>query len=95
MCYNLIKTKRRKTMAKKSITSFYDNLPWIAKIIIQAVLGAVVGGVYRILKFVESKNILTLIMAILGLVTGIGNLIFWIIDLFTMITTNKISFFAD
>lgn len=82
-------------MAKKSITSFYDNLPWIAKIIIQAVLGAVVGGVYRILKFVESKNILTLIMAILGLVTGIGNLIFWIIDLFTMITTNKISFFAD
>lgn len=82
-------------MAKKSITSFYDNLPWIAKIIIQAVLGAVVGGVYRILKFVESKNILTLIMAILGLVTGVGNLIFWIIDLFTMITTNKISFFAD
>ena len=82
-------------MAKKSITSFYDNLPWIAKIIIQAVLGAVVGGVYRILKFVESKNILTLIMAILSLVTGVGNLIFWIIDLFTMITTNKISFFAD
>ena len=82
-------------MAKKSITSFYDNLPWIAKIIIQVILGAVVGGVYRILKFVESKNILTLIMAILGLVTGIGNLIFWIIDLFTMITTNKISFFAD
>ena len=82
-------------MAKKSITSFYDNLPWIAKIIIQVILGAVVGGVYRILKFVESKNILTLIMAILGLVTGIGNFIFWIIDLFTMITANKISFFAD
>ncbi len=82
-------------MAKSSLTATYESLPKIAKILIQIILGAVVGGVYRIVKFLETKNIVTLVVGILALFTGIGNGIFWIIDLVTEITSNKITFLAD
>lgn len=82
-------------MANNSITASYEALPKILKIILQIILGAFVGGIYRILRFLETKNIVTLVVGIIALVTGIGNLIFWIIDLVTEITSNKITFFAD
>ena len=39
----------------------YDNLPWIARLIIVIVFGAIVGGIYRIVKFLENKNTKTLL----------------------------------
>ena len=36
-----------------------------------------------------------LVVGILVLVTGIGNLIAWIVDLFTLVTSNKYTYFAD
>ena len=81
-------------MAKKyPYTDAYENLPKIAKILIQLILGSVVGGVYRIVRFLETKNIVTLIVGILNFV-GLG-LIFWIIDLVTEITGNRITVLAD
>lgn len=80
-------------MANNSITAQYEALPKIVKVIIQLFLGAVVGGVYRILRFLETKNIVTLVVGILNFV-GLG-FIFWIIDLITEITSNKISVLAD
>ena len=82
-------------MAKSTLTATYEALPKIAKIIIQIILGGIVGGVYRIIRFTETKNVVTLVVAIVGLVTGIGNLVLWVLDLFTEITENKITFFAD
>ena len=82
-------------MAKSTLTATYEALPKIAKIIIQIILGGIVGGVYRIVRFTETKNVVTLVVAIVGLVTGIGNLVLWVLDLFTEITENKITFFAD
>ena len=82
-------------MANNSLTAAYEALPKIAKIIIQLVLGAVVGGVYRIVRFLETKNIVTLVVGILVLVTGVGNFIAWIVDLVTEITSNRITVFAD
>ena len=76
-------------------TGAYEALPKIAKVIIQLLLGAIVGGIYRIVRFLETKNIVTLVVGILVLVTGIGNLIAWIVDLVTEITQNKISVLAD
>ena len=76
-------------------TGAYEALPKIAKVIIQLLLGSVVGGIYRIVRFVETKNVVTLVVGILVLVTGIGNLIAWIVDLVTEITSNKISVLAD
>lgn len=77
------------------LTETYESLPKIAKIIIQLLLGSVVGGVYRIVRFVETKNVVTLVVGILVLCTGVGNLVAWIVDLITEITKNRITVFAD
>ena len=80
-------------MASNSLTKSYESLPKIIKIIIQIILGALVGGIYRIVKFLETKNIVTLVVGILNFV-GLG-LIFWIVDLVTEILYNKITVLAD
>ena len=79
----------------QSITQMYEDLPKIVKILLQIFLGGVIGGVYRILRFVETKNIVTLVVGILCLVTGVGNFIAWVIDLITEITSNRITVLAD
>ena len=80
-------------MANNTLTATYESLPKILKIILQIFLGAIVGGVYRIVRFLETKNIVTLVVGILNFV-GLG-LVFWIVDLVTEITSNKITFLAD
>jgi len=81
--------------SKTPYTDAYEALPKIAKIIIQLFLGAFVGGIYRIVRFVETKNVVTLVVGILVLVTGVGNFVAWIVDLITEITQNKITVLAD
>ena len=82
-------------MENKSLTATYEALPNIAKIILQILFGSLIGGVYRIIRYTETKNTITLVVGILALVTGIGNLIAWIVDLVTEFTTNRITVFAD
>lgn len=77
------------------ITEMYENLPKLAKILLQIFLGGVIGGIYRILRFFETKNIVTLVVGILVLVTGVGNFIAWVVDLITEITKNRITVLAD
>ena len=79
-------------MANTSITAAYENLPKIVKVLLQLFLGSIIGGIYRIIRFVETKNILTLVAGVLNFV-GLG-FIFWIVDLITEIFSNKISVFA-
>ena len=76
-------------------TQKYEELPKIVKIILQIFLGGLIGGIYRIIRFVETKNVVTLVVGILVLVTGIGNLIAWIVDLITEILQNRITVLAD
>ena len=82
-------------MASSSITGAYEALPKIVKLILQFFFGGVIGGVYRIIRFFETKNLLTLIVGILCLVTGIGNLIAWIVDFITELLSNKITVLAN
>lgn len=77
------------------ITETYENLPKIAKILLQIFFGGFIGGIYRILRFTETKNIVTLVVGILCLVTGVGNFAAWIVDLVTEITKNRITVLAD
>lgn len=77
------------------MTASYEALPKIVKIILQLLLGSLIGGIYRIVRFVETKNIVTLVAGILVLVTGIGNLVAWIVDLVTEITSDRITVLAD
>ena len=80
---------------KKTITGAYEALPKIVKILLQLFLGSVIGGIYRILRFLETKNVVTLVAGILVLVTGVGNFIAWIVDLYTEITKDRITVLAD
>ncbi len=82
-------------MSNKSLTASYNELPLILRIIIQLIGGAIVGGVYRILKFLETRNLATLIVGLLATFTGIGNVIAWVVDLITLIINGKYTVFAD
>lgn len=79
----------------KTLTAKYEELPKIAKILLQLFLGALIGGIYRIIRYTETKNIVTLIVGIVVLITGVGNFIAWVVDLVTEITSNKIKVLAD
>ena len=81
--------------SSKGLTAAYEALPKIVKIILQLFFGWLIGGIYRIVRFVEKQNIVTLVVGILCLVTGIGNFIAWIVDLITEITSNRITVLAD
>ena len=82
-------------MASTSLTKTYEELPKIAKILIQIFLGAIVGGIYRIVKYFETKNVVTLVVGLLVTFTGIGNAIAWVVDLVTEILHNRITVLAD
>ena len=77
------------------ITESYEGLPKILKLILQFFFGWLIGGVYRIIRFTETKNIITLIVGLVVLFTGIGNFIAWIVDFVTELLNNRISVLAD
>lgn len=79
---------------KKTLTGAYEALPKLAKIIIQILTGYVFGGVYRILRYFEKKNTVTLVIGILALIPPI-DFIFWIVDLYTEVTKDRITVLAD
>ncbi len=74
-------------------TEKYDALEKWIKIVAQVILGALISGVYRILRYLETKNIVTLVLGILCFF-GLG-FVFWVIDLVTTVTQNKITVFAE
>ena len=83
-------------MAKKtSLTKTYNELPLLLRIIIQVIGGVVVGGIYRIVRYFETKNVITLVVGLLVTFTGVGNIIAWIIDLVTLIMNGKYTVFVD
>ena len=74
-------------------TEQYEALPQIAKILLSLFAGGIVGGIYRILRYTETKNTTTLIIGVLCFVL-IGGII-GIIDLITEIMYNRITVLAD
>lgn len=79
----------------KSFTEMFEELPKIAKILLIIFVGGIIGGVYRILRYCETKNTVTLVVGILWFVTGSFFGIGWIVDLVTEITKDRITVFAD
>lgn len=77
------------------ITKAFDDLGKILRLVILILFGSVVSGVYRIIKYFETKNTTTLIVGLLGTFTGIGNLVLWAVDIFTTVVSDEISFLAD
>ena len=78
-------------MAKKStFTASYEALPKIVKLILQFFFGWAIGGIYRILRFVENSNMQNLIVGILALIPGI-DAAFWIVDFITELLNDRIT----
>lgn len=73
----------------------YDSLSFIVRFVIQLFLGFVVGGLYRIFKFFDTNNIVTLVVGLLVTFSVVGNGIIWIVDLVTTLVHGKITVFAD
>ncbi|NLB85407.1 MAG: hypothetical protein GX794_04760 [Acholeplasmataceae bacterium] len=66
------------------------NPKWLK--VLLAVLIGIFWNLYRIVKSIGDKNILGIILGIILLVTG-GFAILWIIDIVTLILSNKIIWF--
>ena len=82
-------------MASSSLTKEYNKLPKIARILLQLFLGYIISGVYRVIKYTETKNIVTLVVGIVALFTGVGNFVFWLVDLVTVILNDGYTVLAD
>lgn len=83
-------------MSDLKITESYNKLGKIIRLVLQFFFGYIISGVYRIVKYVENqKNILTLVIGILCLVTGIGNAIAWVVDFITLLLHDKYVYFAE
>lgn len=78
-----------------SLTESYDSLPLLLRVLLQLIGGVIVGGIYRIARYLETKNIVTLVVGILATFTGIGNVIAWIVDFVTLILNGKYTVFVD
>ena len=80
---------------KKTLTKQYDELPLILRVILQIIGGVIVGGIYRLVRYFETKNLTTFIVGIICTFTGVGNLIAWVVDLVTLIINGKYTVFVD
>ena len=71
-----------------NITKTFDELPLIVKILLALPFLDIVWVVYRLIKSVEKKNTLGIVLAIVLLVFGIPFL--WLVDIITLIVSNKV-----
>lgn len=75
------------------IIETFESLPKWAKVVLLVFVG-LICPIYRILKYLETKNTNTLIAGILALIPFVGTII-QVIDIITEVTDNKIKFFAE
>jgi uncharacterized membrane protein HdeD (DUF308 family) len=80
---------------KKTLTRQYDELPFILRLLIQIIGGIVVGGIYRLVRYTESKNTVTLVFGILFTFTGVLNIFAWVIDIASLILYKKYAILVD
>ncbi len=71
-----------------NITKTFDELPLIVKILLALPFLDIVWVVYRLIKSVEKKNTLGIVLAVVLLVFGIPFL--WLVDIITLIVSNKV-----
>ena len=79
----------------KNLTQAYDELPMLLRLIIVVIGGALVGGIYRLVKWYEKRNTVTLVVGLVTTITGIGNLIIWVVDVVTTAMGRGIYVLAD
>lgn len=74
----------------KSFIKAMDELPLVLKIILAIPMLDIVWAIYRIIKGVAYKNVVTLIAGILWIIPG--SVVCWILDIVFLATTHKLLF---
>ena len=80
--------------SKNSLTSTFERLPKIAKVLLIVFFGWIVGGIYRVVRYTETKNTSTLVAGLLGLIPPV-DFVLWVADLVSEVLHDKITFFAE
>ncbi|MFW5913606.1 MAG: hypothetical protein ACOCSM_00955 [Bacillota bacterium] len=77
----------------KDIVKFFDGLPWILKLILALPgIDGIAWGIYRIAKGLDRTYAVMVVAGIVWLFAGV--FLFWIIDMFTILTQKKPTVFA-
>ena len=81
-------------MANETITSKIEGLNKWIKALLFFITGGLFSAVFRIIRFTETKNIVTLVVAIVGLVTFLAPVL-GIVDAVTELANEKVTVLAD
>lgn len=71
----------------KDIVKAFDNLPWIAKIILCLPVLNIAWAIYRICKGSATKNVLMLVVGIFWIF--LGSTVLWLVDLICTLVWKK------
>lgn len=74
-----------------NVVKSFDELPLVVKIILALPFLDIVWVVYRLIKSIDRKNTLGIVLAILLLIFGVPFL--WLVDIITLIVANKVLWF--
>lgn len=76
-----------------NIIETFESFPKWAKVLLLVFVG-IISALYRIIKYVETKNTKTLLVGVLCFIPCVGQVI-QIVDIISELTDNKIKYFVD
>ena len=77
-----------------NIIKTFEEFPKWAKALLILLTGGIIPAVYRIIKYLDTKNTTTLLFGILSFVPCVGTVIA-IIDIISELTDNRIKFMVE
>ena len=80
------------TWREERIITTFENFPKIAKVILLIFVG-LICGIYRIIRYTETKNNATLVVGILAFIPVVGFII-QVLDVVSEIFNNEITFYV-
>lgn len=82
-------------MARIRVTDKIEEMPKVVKFLLFLfpLTGWILSSVYRFFRFSETREIVTLVVGLMGLVTGIGIIFGWV-DALSELKYNKVTFFC-
>ena len=78
--------------SQNSIITTFENFPKVAKVVLLIFVG-LICGIYRIIRYTETKNTATLVAGILAFVPVVGFVI-QVLDVVSEIFNNEITFYV-
>ena len=81
-------------MENQTITAKIEGLNKILKVVLFLLVGGILSPLYRVFRYTETKNIVTLVVAIVSFVIGLS-WVLGIVDAITELTSDKVTILAD